>query len=374
MASLNQLWEQIIKGRKGENIGKSTGMPKLDKVIGGVQPHRYYLIGAASSVGKTSYVLYMMYNLLKQESDKEPLYFLYFSLEIGEDILLAKLLSLYCAEEFGVYLTIDDIFSFMTPLNDYYYDCLEKARNWLDGVLKYIIIIDSIVSSNSIYKNTLDFAETIGKFEQKGNRKVYIPNNPKQLIIGILDHFALMHCEEGRSLKEEIDMASRYMVTLKKKLPLSWFALMQQNRESSSMDRRKADLSEPGLNDLKDSGNPAQDSDVVLQLFFPFREKLSTYRGFKVLGDDGIGEVLRSTVISKNRYGQANRVICSGFWGSVGWFKELPEPDKNTDFTQYLYEQDNIPCRNCTKVDKEIKDEPSIDKDTGEIKQITYSF
>ena len=27
---------------------------------------------------------------------------------------------------------------------------------------------------------------------------------------------------------------------------------MQQNRESSSMDRRKAELSEPGLNDIKD--------------------------------------------------------------------------------------------------------------------------
>ena len=88
---------------------------------------------------------------------------------------------------------------------------------------------------------------------------------------------------------------------------------MQQNRDSSSMERRKADLSEPTLNDLKDSGNPAQDSDITLQLYFPFREKLSTYRGFKVLGDDGIGEALRSTIITKNRYGIANKVICNGF-------------------------------------------------------------
>ena len=42
---------------------------------------------------------------------------------------------------------------------------------------------------------------------------------------------------------------------------------MQQNRESSSMDRRKAELSEPGLNDIKDSGAPSQDSDIVIQLF-----------------------------------------------------------------------------------------------------------
>ena len=371
MAQLDQLWTQIEQGRKGDNIGKSTGMPKLDKVIGGIQPHRYYLVGAASSVGKTSYILYIMYNLLKQESDINPVYFLYFSLEIGEEILLAKLLALYCAEEFGIYLTIDNILSFMSPLSDYAYECLKQARVWLESVSKYLIVIDSIVSANSVYRHTLEFAETIGSFQKTGNRKIYIPNNPKQLIIGVLDHFALIRCEEGRKLKEEIDTLSNYMVTLKRKLPLSWFALIQQNRDSSSMERRKADLSEPGLNDLKDSGNPAQDSDVVLQLFFPFREKLSTYRGFKVLGDDGIGEILRSTIVSKNRYGIANRVICSGFWGSVGWFKELPDPDKNKDFTQFVEERNNIPCKHC----EEKEDESSVDKTTGEIKQpITFSF
>lgn len=371
MALLDQLWSQIQKGRKGENIGKSTGMPKLDKVIGGIQPHRYYLVSAASSVGKTSYVLYIMYNLLKQESDLAPIYFLYFSLEIGEDILLAKLLALYCAEEFGIYLTIDDILSFVTPLNDYAYECLEKARIWLESVAKYIVVIDGIVSANSVYAHTLKFAEYIGKFQQLGRKKIYTPNNQKALIIGVLDHFSLIRCEEGRKLKEEIDMLSNYMVTLKRMLPLSWFALMQQNRESSSMDRRKADLSEPGLNDLKDSGNPGQDADTVLQLFFPFREKLTTYRKFKVLGDDGIGEVLRSTIVSKNRYGVANKVICSGFWGSVGWFKELPDPDKSTDFTQYWSERGNIPCKKIL----ENKDESSVDEETGEIKQpLTFSF
>lgn len=371
MSALDQLWKLIDKGKRGESIGKSTGMTKLDKIIGGIQPHRYYLISAASSVGKTSYVLYIIYNLLKQESEEAPIYFLYFSLEIGADILLAKLMALYCAEEFGIYLTIDDILSFQTPINDFAYKCLQKAKEWLDGVLKYLVVLDISVSASSLYKNTLAFAEKIGTYRQVGNSKIYIPNNPKQLIIGVLDHFSLVRCENGRTLKQEIDEMSSYMVTLKRKLPLSWFILMQQNRESSSMERRKADLSEPGLNDLKDSGNPSQDSDVVLQLFFPFREKLSTYRGFKVLGDDGINQALRSTIISKNRYGIANQVICNGFWGSVGWFSELPDPKTITDFTKFRTERGNIPCKFC----KENEDESTVDTETGEIKQsLTYSF
>ena len=373
MSKLDQLWKLIDKGKRGESIGKSTGMTKLDKVIGGIQPHRYYLVSAASSVGKTSYILYIIYNLLKQESDLSPIYFLYFSLEIGEDILLAKLMALYCAEEFGIYLTIDDILSFQEPINDHAYHCLEKARLWLESVEKYIEILDISVSASSLYKSTLEFAEKVGRFTQIGNKKVYIPNNPKQLIIGVLDHFSLVRCEKGRTLKAEIDEMSSWMVTLKKKLPLSWFILMQQNRESSSMDRRKADLSEPGLNDLKDSGNPSQDADVVLQLFFPFREKLSTYRGFKVLGDDGIGQNLRSTIVSKNRYGQANQVIFNGFWGSVGWFTEIQDPkiSKITDFTSFKTERGNIPC----KLIQQKEDDSTVDKETGEIKQsLTFSF
>lgn len=124
----DELFERIKDGRNGENIGLSTGLPKLDKIIGGIQPARYYTVAAASSVGKTSLMLFIMYNLLKQESEEKPIYLIYFSLEIGEDVLLAKLIALYCAEEFGIYLTINDIFSFEHPIGDYEYSCLLKAR------------------------------------------------------------------------------------------------------------------------------------------------------------------------------------------------------------------------------------------------------
>lgn len=127
--------------------------------------------------------------------------------------------------------------------------------------------------------------------------------------------------------------------------------LMQQNRESSSMDRRKADLSEPGLNDLKESGTPSEDADVVLQLFFPFKEKLTTYRGYKILGEDALKQNHRSIIISKNRYGIANQVINLLFYGSVGWFSELPPPESITDYSIYKFEKDNIPCNLSQKRD-----------------------
>lgn len=132
---------------------------------------------------------------------------------------------------------------------------------------------------------------------------------------------------------------------------------MQQNRESASMDRRKAELSEPTLNDIKASGSPSEDADIVLQLFFPFREKLSSYRGYKILGDNGLGQCHRSVIISKNRYGIANQVINFGFWGSVGWFNELPTPDQIVDYTFFTKEENNIPC----KIKKAVRQQPTFE-------------
>jgi replicative DNA helicase len=86
------------------------------------------LCGASSSVGKTSFILFLMYNILKHESKEAPVYFQYYSLEIGADVLLAKLMGLYCAEEFGIYLTINDILSFETPLTETQYDYLKRAK------------------------------------------------------------------------------------------------------------------------------------------------------------------------------------------------------------------------------------------------------
>lgn len=369
MEDIDLLWSLIDKGRNGENIGASTGMPKLDKIIGGIQPSRYYLLGAASSAGKTSFILFVMYQMLRNSTKDSPVYFCYYSLEIGAEVLLAKLLALYCAEEFGIYLTINDIFSFESKINEYYYNCLDKAKTWLQSIRNSIQIIDTTVNSKNLYATISKFAEQYGKYVEEGDKKRFVPNNPKQKVIGIIDHLNLVQPTDGRKLKEEIDLMSSYMVTIKRKLQVSWFALMQQNRESSSMDRRKADLSEPGLNDLKDSSTPAQDADVVLQLFYPFREKLTSYRGYPILGDNGFKNTFRSIITSKNRYGIANQVIGCAFYGSVGWFKELDKAENISDPSIYFYESDNIP-KNNTK-DSEQKDSDVKDE---EKQQITFSF
>lgn len=352
MDDINVLWDLIKAGKEGNNIGLSTGLKKLDKIIGGIQPSRYYLLGASSSAGKSALVIFIIYQLLRYA--KDPTTLIYFSLELGADVILSKLMGLYCAEEFGVHLTTNDIFSFIQPIDDQSFSKLEKAKEWLETVKSNLIIIDKGLSARILYKETLPILERLGEIDiNDEGKEYYIQNDPKRKVIGIIDHMSLIRAEDGRKKKEEMDLTSSYMVTIKRKFKMSWFALMQQNRQASSMDRRKADLSEPTLDDLKDSGSPAEDADVVLQIFHPFREKLTTYRDYKILGSDGLNDVFRSLIITKNRYGIANKVIGMAFYGAIGWWNELPPGKDILDFSVYLDALSNVPCK---LRDKEVKD------------------
>lgn len=84
-------------------------------------------------------------------------------------------------------------------------------------------------------------------------------------------------------------------------------------------------------------------ADVVLQLFSPFREKLVSYRGFKVLGDDGLKDRLRGVIITKNRYGIANQAIVNAFYGEIGWFKEMPDPNDVNNVMRFKNISENVP-------------------------------
>ena len=95
---------------------------------------------------------------------------------------------------------------------------LRKAKEWLDTIEPHIKIIDSTLTAKSLYRQFSSFAEEHGNFETIEDRTIYIPNNPKQLLIGIIDHLSLITASEGRKLKEEMDLASSFMVTLKRKL------------------------------------------------------------------------------------------------------------------------------------------------------------
>ena len=106
---VQQLRANIKRGKTGGNIGISTGMPKLDSVIYGIQRRYLYTVGADTSGGKTSFALdVFIYNLFKN-ANGNPLSILYYSFEMSADTLYAKLLSRRIWDEHRVIVTYEDI-------------------------------------------------------------------------------------------------------------------------------------------------------------------------------------------------------------------------------------------------------------------------
>lgn len=212
----------------------------------------------------------------------------------------------------------------------------------LDGKL---IIFDKALNAKTLYKTALPILEKKGTTTEENGRKVFTPNNPEQIILLLIDHMSIITSSEGRTLKQEMDLVSQYLITLRNRYFVSPVVLMQQNREASSMDRRKAELTEPSFSDTKDSSNIVQDSDIVLAIYSPLKDKLTSYRGYKILGDEGLFDRVKGCIVLKNRYGIADKVIVMGFYGEVGKFIELPAPDEiiPSQYRSLMPEKQDVP-------------------------------
>ena len=120
MSGKDRLFNLIDKGREGKNIGLSIGLPKLELYMDGLLPGTSYLIAAQSGVGKSTFSLYsfiyrpLMDYLKGQEVDRDP-HFIMFNLEMTQEQIYAKLLSMYIYEHFGEHEAKEKVVDVLTP-------------------------------------------------------------------------------------------------------------------------------------------------------------------------------------------------------------------------------------------------------------------
>lgn len=284
---------------------------------------------------KTNFLIYCyIYRLLKDNPDKN-ITIIEYSLEVSAEIVYAKLLSIYLWEVFGVIIPFSELLSRSKILSNERYQYVLQGREWLESIEDKLIIFDKSLSASKLYSSLIPILKSKGRLEQQGEREVFIPNDPEQLIIVAVDHMSITHAEKGRTLKQEMDLVSQYLITLRNKYFISPVVLMQQNREASSTERRKMELTEPDQNSTKDSSNIVQDSEIVLAIYSPIKDKLKNYRGYVVIGEEGLGDVLKSVIVIKNRYGISDKVIPVAFMGSIGRFEELPKYEDIDDIGYY---------------------------------------
>lgn len=335
MTIAESLLEEIELGREGNAQGYSMGLPKLESIIDGVTRRTMTILSSGTGQGKSSFVLYAyVYRPLMEHLEDDNFKVYYFSLEMNATVLFGKLLSTYIFETYHKELTIKELLSRKKGyiLDDENYNIVKDSLAWLKKVESKVKVYDKSLNADKLYAILMKDLETIGKFSESANRKIFIPNNPNLIYEVIIDHIGLLSPTSG-SKKAEIDKTVAYLITLRNMCGISPTIIQQINREQSNIERFKQGRTGIQLSDLKESSDTTDAAEVVLALYGPNRDKLNTYRGYDV---KKLGDHIRIIQILKSRFGESDIEIGVNFLGSINEWKELPLPSEIYDYDKYL--------------------------------------
>lgn len=330
--SINKLLQAIDKGKEGKNIGISTGLPKLDSIIYGIQKRYLYTIGASSGVGKSSFALHtFVYNLLKNAKSSTAI--LLYSFEMSKEVLLSKLLALHIYHTYGKIITYEDILSLSKPISDENYAYVMDCKGWLNELDSVLTVYDKPLSPTAIYGTCKEWLKSFGEFiEINEHKEDYREDDSDQNKIVIWDHVGLIG--GSGSKKERIDAVADYGIYFRNKCNITGIFVQQLNRGVSSVERKTQGFELIGLEDFKDSSGTTDASEVVIALYSPYREKIARCDGYPI--QNVLKDRFRLIEIIKNRFGKGGINIGTVFHGEIGLFTELPKPTEIGDYTKYL--------------------------------------
>lgn len=333
-----ELFQLIDEGRRGNNIGLTIGSPKLEIYMDGFLPGTSYLIGAASGVGKSTYMLWALVyqplmQFLKGENTKRDPYWIMFNLEMTRSQIYAKLLSMYIFDQYGEQIRFKEMFSRGkdTMLSDEHYGLIKECASFIDILDKRIVCYDGSLTEEKYVKVMDKELKRFGHWESGR----YIPNNPQQVVGVVIDHMSLVKASMGRSKKDEMDAISRASVALRNTTKIiSPIHVAQFNRSSGSDERLKQSLQEPTSNDFKDSGSLYEDSQVIFALHSPQKLKQTTYKKYDI---KTLEQSFLAVFLLKSRFGTSDILVPMGFYGDCSHYAELPRPDEIFDYEKYKY-------------------------------------
>ena len=265
-----RVYENINKIYESGNkqLGLSTGLPDLDKMMGGLRKSDFIIIAARPSMGKTALVLNIANNIAKFMSSNDGVprvrkNVAIFSLEMSREQLGYRLLSL----ESG----INSQKLSTGSLNEAEWLDLQNAS---ERISKAAIYVDDTPALSAIEIRT----------RARRQKAEY------GLDLVIIDYLQLMQGKQGRgefNRQQEISEISRSLKALARELDIPVIALSQLSRAVEMRAEKK-----PQLSDLRESGSLEQDADAVL---FLYRE--SYYK------QDVENEALTELIVAKHRNG-----------------------------------------------------------------------
>lgn len=250
------------KERDSNLVGIDTGYPGLNKLTSGFKKGELIILAARPSIGKSTFALNLASNMCEKKSNVA-----YFSLEMGHDQLIMRLLSTFS----GVNLT--KIVS--GDLSEEDMQLILQAKNKIN---KFGLYIDQSSTSN------------LRDIKVKC-QKLYRENKLDAIMI---DYLQLLSSGENKSNRvDEVSKISRGLKEMARMFGVPVLALSQLSRDIEKREDKR-----PVLADLRESGSIEQDADIVMFLHRETPKKDS--------GEDTTKMVYSAkteVIIAKNRQG-----------------------------------------------------------------------
>lgn len=367
--------KQFQEGQSGMSMGLSTGIPPLDRAMNGIQRKTSIGLCAAPKVGKTTladfaFVLSPFLEAIKAGT-LDNVEWIYFSYEIDRISKEFKFAAFFMYQEFGIFnfqfegktylMSQDYLMGKLTyepepgkkaivPVQPDHVEKLkwiyrnrivplfgeynEKGVRLSQGKIEFIEDADN---PTGMYKFLMRHASQNGTFikekyqthDEQGRivnkeRIVgYQPNNPIKFTIVVTDHCRKLKKERGFTMKENIDKWLEYTTEIRNRCSYTFINIMHSNRGLGNVDRLKyaGEFVFPTADDVKDSGNLAEESTILMTLFNPNDEKynLTKHFGVELKGLPNY----RSLHITESRYTECPVHIQTNMYGGVNAFEKL---------------------------------------------------
>lgn len=353
---MGNLVERVIKdiNERREKVisGKINCIPsplrRFSNDFVGIEQGNYLLISGATKSSKTQIMNYLvLYNAViyaYKNPDKLRIRILYYPLEETQEAITIRFMCflLYTMTKGRIRISSTDLRSTKNdrPVSIDILNELQKQeyQDILNFFEEHVTFLPERIPF-AIYKQARLYAENNGttytKFidikDKEGNiiekREVfdyYIPNDPDEYVMIIVDHVSLLEPSQGMDLRESINKLSEFMVLLRNRYQYIPVIVQQQSTESTGLEAFKLNKIRPTISGLSDSKYTGRDLTIMLGITNPSQHDLMEYLGYNISKLKGNARFLEVVV---NRNGQSNGIIGLYFDGACNYFKELPPPN-----------------------------------------------
>jgi replicative DNA helicase len=287
--NIREVAEEVIektenaKNNAGHLTGLDTGFDLLNDMTLGLQPSELVIIAARPSMGKSALALNIAANVAKMPS--KP-YIAFFSLEMGSDQLVSRMLS---SESRVHSLNIRT-----GDLSPSQWQQISLAKETLSQL--------NVLFDDSGTVKVTDLRQKCRKLAQE-----------KKLDLVIVDYLQLLSGSSKENRVQEVSEISRTLKEMARELRIPVIALSQLSR---AVERREEKV--PIMADLRDSGSIEQDADIVIFM----------YRDDYYKKQDSNRPDTVDLIIAKNRQGATTvDPIVLSFNKACSYFGNLTRPE-----------------------------------------------